>query len=494
MRYQNPVLRGMYPDPSVCAANGKYYMVCSTFQYFPGAPLFESEDMVNWRQIGHCLTRADQLDLRGESSRGGVYAPTIRYNDGRFYMITTKVAGGRNVNFYVYTDDIYGEWSEPVYVEGSGIDPSLYFEDGRAWFIGNGIDEASGRGCILMSEIDILTGRKLGGTKPLWFGTGGRYIEAPHLYKTGGYYYLVDAEGGTEYGHMVNYARSRDMWGPYEPFPGNPVMTNRDLGGYIIQGAGHGDLIEDKHGDWWFVHLAFRQQSMWMPFHHLGRETCLAPVCWQDGWFHIGDGTAGSEYVLDRPGCAQQSLSFDKGFADFREGRDWCFLRYHTAGTYTFRADGLRIRGAADTPDGLGLPACAMLRQSEFDMNISVNVSGCCGEAGVTLYLDERHHYDLYLERGNDAVLRLRVGGILHEAFRTEVKGRATLKIRADAANYEFFIEDESGLTKAGSAETRYLSSEVAGGFTGVMIGLYAVDAGGAYADFSGLRLTHEQD
>ena len=123
MKYKNPIIKGFYPDPSVCAANGKYYMVCSSFQFFPGVPLFESSDLVNWKQIGHCLTRKSQLELDGARSSGGVYAPTIRFNDGRFYMVTTNTSTGEN--FYIFTDDIYGEWSEPIIIKQGGIDPSL---------------------------------------------------------------------------------------------------------------------------------------------------------------------------------------------------------------------------------------------------------------------------------------------------------------------------------------------------------------------------------
>ena len=193
MRYTNPVVRGFYPDPSVCKANGKYYMVCSSFQYFPGVPLFESTDLVNWKQIGHVLTRKSQVMLDKINSSGGVFAPTIRYNDGRFYMVTTNDT--THENFYVYTDDIYGEWSEPITVAQGGIDPSLYFEDGRTFFMSNGRDD-DGIDGVTQCEINIETGEKLTGSTCIWHGTGGRFLESPHLYRIGGYYYLMAAEGG----------------------------------------------------------------------------------------------------------------------------------------------------------------------------------------------------------------------------------------------------------------------------------------------------------
>lgn len=491
MRYQNPILRGMYPDPSVCRSGDKYYMVCSSFQYFPAVPLFESTDMVNWQQIGHCLTRKSQIDLTGTSTCGGVFAPTIREHNGRFYMVTTNDTIHRN--FYVYTDDIHGEWSEPILVEQDGIDPSLFFEGDKVYFISNGYDHERGCGCIQMCEIDIATGKKKSETKPLWYGTGGRFVEAPHLYKFGGYYYLLDAEGGTEYGHMVNYVRSKSMWGPFTPFPQNPALTNRNLGGYLLQGAGHGDLLEDKYGNWWFVHLAFRQIDSWLTYHHLGRETCLVPVTWKDGWFYLGDGTSRLEYDLpDRPEV-EQKLDFSRTFETLEEKKDWCFLRNYRPECYQFRKDGLRLTGMPDTLFEKGLPTMAAVRQTAFQEDISCTVTSSCREAGITIYMDELHHYDLYCTDEGTAVLRLTIGCISKEMKTVPVDGAAALHIRATAYGYSFAVRSGDTQTEMGFADTRYLSSEVAGGFTGVMIGLYAVDKAGRTADFTDLHLTHTE-
>lgn len=206
MRYQNPVVTGFYPDPSVCEANGKYYLVCSSFQYFPGVPLFESDDLINWTQIGHVLTRPTQVQLAHVPSSGGVFAPTIRYNNGRFYMVTTNDT--THENFYVWTDDIHGEWSDPITIDQGGIDPSLLFDNGHVYFISNGADDM-GVGGVSQCEIDIETGRKLAPSRCIWQGTGGRYLESPHMYRIGGWYYLMAAEGGTEYGHMIVLARGQ---------------------------------------------------------------------------------------------------------------------------------------------------------------------------------------------------------------------------------------------------------------------------------------------
>ena len=201
--YQNPVIPGFHPDPSICRAGDDFYLVNSSFQYFPGVPLFHSKDLINWEQIGHCLTRPSQLPLHDAGPWGGIYAPTIRYNSGTFYMITTNVSD--KGNFLVHTTDPRGEWSEPVWLKQGGIDPSLYFEDGKCYLVSN-----PGVG-IYLCEINPKTGEQLNESKRIWNGTGGRHPEGPHIYKKDGWYYLLISEGGTEYGHKVTIARSRDI-------------------------------------------------------------------------------------------------------------------------------------------------------------------------------------------------------------------------------------------------------------------------------------------
>ena len=216
--YTNPVIPGFNPDPSVCRVGDDYYLVTSTFQYFPGMPVYHSKDLIHWKQIGNCLTRPSQLNLKDANCSGGIYAPTIRYNAGTFYMVTTNVSG--KGNFFVTTTDPAGEWSDPIWLEQGGIDPTLYFEDRKTYMVSNP------RNGLYLCEIDINTGKQLTESKLLWQGDGGRYPEAPHIYKKDGWYYLMIAEGGTEYGHSITIARSRDIYGPYEYNPDNPILTN----------------------------------------------------------------------------------------------------------------------------------------------------------------------------------------------------------------------------------------------------------------------------
>ena len=476
MKYTNPVVKGFYPDPSVCCAEGKYYMVCSSFQYFPGVPLFESDDLVNWTQTGYVLTRKNQVMLEKINSSGGVFAPTIRYNNGRFYMVTTNDT--THQNFYVYTDDIHGEWSDPVYVDQGGIDPSLLFDDGHVYFISNGSDDY-GVGGVVQCEINIETGEKLSHSKCIWQGSGGRYLESPHMYKINGGYYLMAAEGGTEYGHMITYARADSVWGEFKGYAKNPVLTNRNKAPEIIQGIGHGDLICDKNGSWHILCLGFRQIHIWQPYHTLGREVFMIPVQFDDeGWFTAGkDGTADAEYEIE--GDFVQTEKKHYSFDTTDPKIDWCYLRHPNTDSYELSSDKFILHGTDITLDDTDSPAFITVRQRDFDMDLSVSVSVDSGEAGVTVYSCENEHYDIAVRRNADAyeaVLKLNIGGIKH--IRNVIplsEGNAVLKINSDSQIYRFSVSDGCTETALGWAQSKYLSSEVSGGFTGVMLGLYAV-------------------
>lgn len=481
MKYTNPIVKGFYPDPSVCFANGKYYMVCSSFQYFPGVPLFESENLVNWKQIGHILTRKEQVMLEKIESSGGVFAPTICFHNGRFYMTTTN--NSTQQNFYVYTDDIYGEWSDSIYVDQDGIDPSLFFEDEKAYFMSTGYDDFGGHG-IVQCEINIETGEKLTSSKVIWKGSGRRFLESPHLYKINGTYYLMAAEGGTEYGHMITYARSNDVWGPFENYPNNPVLTNKNKAPFIIQGIGHGDLIQDTYGDWHILSLGFRQIHEWQPYHHLGREVFLTPVTFhEDGWFTAGnDGTTEESYEIQ--GSFTQAEKKLYTFENTDWNVDWCYLRHPHMENYQHFTDKLVLKGTDITLEDVDSPTFIGMRQRDFVCDVSCDVTLDKGEAGITFYMTENEHYDLAVRKtgnGYEAALKLNIGGIKHIQHTIPLEnGKAKLVVHADALKYTFCIQDGDNEITLGCGNTKYLSSEVAGGFTGVIIGLYAVYADNA--------------
>jgi alpha-N-arabinofuranosidase len=240
---------GFHADPSVCRAGSDYYLVTSSFEYFPGVPVYRSRDLVHWRQVGHALTRESQLKLEGEKSSKGIFAPTIRCHAGTFYMITSNIENGGD--FYVHTRDPAGEWSEPVPVKQKewSMDPSLFFDDdGKVYYTRHG----GGRdGGVYQAEIDIATGKLAEEPKLVWKGTGGIWPEGPHLYKVNSTYYLLISEGGTSYNHSLTVARSKSPWGPFEANPDNPILTHRKVPDHPLQALGHADLVQTEAGAWW---------------------------------------------------------------------------------------------------------------------------------------------------------------------------------------------------------------------------------------------------
>lgn len=467
--FKNPIIPGFYPDPSVCRVGEDYYLVTSTFEFFPGVPLFHSKDLVNWEQIGHCLTRTSQLPLKEAEPSGGIYAPTIRYHDGTFYMVTTNVSYGGN--FYVSTQDPYGEWSEPNYVDQDGIDPSLFFDDdGKVYFVSNG------NGCMSICEIDIKTGKKLAPTVPTWQGNGGRYPEAPHLYKINGMYYMMIAEGGTEYGHMETIARSASPYGPWEPSLRNPILTNRNTEMNMpIQATGHADLVQTQNGDWYAVFLAYRMSQGY--FHHLGRETYLAPVIWEDGFPYIG--TSPLEGEVNLPECPVAKPEKTTDFS--KQGLEWVMLREPDADLYQFTPNGLILKGMPENLNAYN-PTILMRRQQHFNMTAETSVEfepRLHEEAGITAFYNLRTHYDLFVTRtpqGKRVQVRRIIGDM--EVLTADIPapaGEIALKITADKLTYTFWCNGVELCT----ALTQFLSTEATpNSFTGVMLGLYATGNG----------------
>jgi xylan 1,4-beta-xylosidase len=483
MKYSNPIIPGFHPDPSVCRAGAEYFLVTSSFEYFPGVPLFHSRDLSHWRQIGHCLTRKGQLDLSGVPSSGGIYAPTIRHHEGRFYMTTTNVGGIGN--FYVQTDDIQGEWSDPISVDLGGYDPSLFFDDdGRVYFTGAG---AGGRPGIFQREIDIKTGRKLSDTRFIWAGTGGAHPEGPHLYKIRGVYYLMISEGGTEHCHMVTIARGAAPFGPFEPCPANPILTHRSLH-LPIKAVGHGDLVEAHDGSWWMTCLGIRP----VPYpwrHHLGRETFLAPVVWgKDGWPVVGrSGTiaqtmeAGTLEELPWPEAGPRD-DFDSP----RLAPAWSHIRNPDEDAYSLseRPGWLRLSGSRVSLDDTGSPVCVCRRQQHFnclaETLLDFTPASEGEEAGVAVLLNERFHYEVAVTRlggRRRVVFRRRLGTLWkQEREVTCPAGAVRLSLRADHERNVSGLAapDGKGMVDLGEGECSLLSTEAGGKFTGAVFCLYA--------------------
>lgn len=490
--FRNPVLPGMHPDPSVCRVGEDFYLVNSTFQYFPGVPIYHSRDLVNWGQLGNVLDRKSQLPLSDASSWLGIYAPTIRYDAGTYYMITTNVGNGGN--FMVTATNPGGPWSEPIWLEQQGIDPSLYFENGRCYMVSNP------DGNITLCEIDAKTGRQLTPSRTIWTGTGGRYPEGPHLYKKDGFYYLLISEGGTELAHHLTIARSRKMEGPYVSNPANPILTNCNHLGESkqIQGCGHGDFVQDARGNWWVVFLAYR--NFGGSYHHLGRETCLAPVEWKRGeWPVVYDGQA-IDTVMTAPTLNLKPMASTNatGFGHGKFGAEWLHLGQPVDSCYRIDGNRLRLWASPTSLDDREPNTFVGRRQTSPKMSeeVTVDASGLAegSRAGLTVFQINDGHYDLFLTRdsaGTVARLRCRlksVDYIVGSARLVTHVGR--LKISSDGLAYHFFAAGEGGeWQRLGSLDTSLVSSEVAGGFTGVTLGLFCTGRKGGYAAFCGYML-----
>ncbi|KAL3466951.1 glycosyl hydrolase [Aspergillus heterothallicus] len=304
MSFTNPIIPGFFPDPSCIRVGDTYYLANSSFQFFPGIPIHKSKDLINWEHIGNAISRPSQISLatattkvnnvsRGEVFTGGLYAPTLRYHNGIFYIVCTMLTGSitmlptddfQPANFVISTTDIEdsNSWSDIVPFPFYGIDPSLFFaEDGKVYVQGSWIHGYTKHPAtvIRQAEIDLSTGKLLSETKDIWTGVTQKCPEGSHIYFKDGWYYLLIAEGGTHRRHKITIARSKDIWGPYESCPANPVLTAEGSNG-VIQCVGHGDLFEDTSGEWWCVMLARREYGGSYP---LGRETYMVPVTWDVG-------------------------------------------------------------------------------------------------------------------------------------------------------------------------------------------------------------------
>lgn len=498
-RFRNPILPGCYPDPSICRVSDDYYLVTSTFEYFPGLPIFHSRDLIHWRQIGHVLDRASQLPLDEIRPSGGLYAPTIRHSQGVFYVINTLVDGKiKSGNFIVTATDPAGPWSEPCWLDSlAGYDPSLFFdEDGRAWITGNRLHEAgyyTGHTEIFLQELDIQNMKLIGEESILWDGAlkGAVWAEAPHIYHIGEYYYLLIAEGGTDYHHAVTVARSRGITGPYEANRGNPILTHRHLGlAHPIVGTGHADLVQTQNEEWWMVLLAMRPYGGY--FYNLGRETFLVPVHWEDGWPIVSPGTGRVEFTYPIPDLPEEAWPAEPGRDDFDASslaHCWCFLRTPREAFWslTERPGYLRLRLRPERLSEQANPSFVGRRQQHvhFEVQTAFEFSPQNENEAAGLVLNQNidFHYLFVVTRDKKPVIRL----IRRALGREEMIAQQPidpplvhLKIEAHEQNYSFHFSNRPHEWQllARNVDGRILSTPVAGGFVGAFIGMYASSNG----------------
>ena len=491
--------------PTVCRVGSTFYLATSSFEYFPGVPLYRSENLVSWEPVGHCLTRDSQLDLSDAAASGGIYAPTLRHHDGTFYLVTTDVSGAGD--FLVTADDPAGDWSDPVSLDAPGFDPDLFVNGDTAYLTyahGPTLSETT----VRQAEVDLDTG-DVGEERELWRGIEGSFAEAPHLYETDGTYYLLTAEGGTHTGHMVVAARSDDPTGPFEGCPHNPVLSHRGHPTADITATGHGDLVRAADGSWWLVFLGIRQHGGHPGWHHLGRETFLAPVEWVDGWPVVdggdpvttemtvdslpGDGTPPATPRPARP----TRTTFDgagpeRGPQEATDGVDsldvaFEFRRNPARDAYSLAAgDGLTLWGRTDRLGQRGATFVGR-RQAQFDCRTVVDLAfdpERGEEAGLAAVMDERHRYEVGVTRRDEkpwVVVRRRLGDVAEEVADVPVNGDAhRLVVEATTERYRFLCDGVGGdgtgddPTELATLATRYLATEVGGGFTGVYLGMYA--------------------
>ena len=472
--FANPVIAGFYPDPSVCRADGGYYLACSSFEYFPGVPVFRSRDLVHWEQIGN----ARQWPLPETTpSSGGVYAPTLRHHGGLFWLITADASGS---TVLVTAADPAGPWSDPLTIAGvDGIDPDIAWDgEGHCWCTYAGIEQV---------RIDPQTGQAFGQPRRIWSGTpGARYPEAPHLYRIGGFWYLLIAEGGTERGHCVSVGRSLSPDGPFEPCPANPVLSHRSTS-RPVQNTGHADLIQGPDGSWWMVLLGVRPRGGTPGWHTLGRETYLVPVTWVDNWPLPHE----VELIMAAPPWPQRPAATPPARDDFdSEGLhpQWVSVRSRPAECWS----------TAETPGWLTLHArgaslddCDVVfagrRQQHLSWRVRVLAEAGAGRGGLAVRLDERHHYEVEIADSQASVIT-RIGPLRQAvASRPVPAAPVVLRIEAHASlpgldgptkepdALRLGVEEPDGtFTVLAELDGRYLSTEVAGGFTGRVIGMYA--------------------
>ena len=512
--FKNPVLPGFHADPSVCRAGDDFYLVNSTFQYFPGVPVFHSKDLIHWEQIGNCLTRPSQLDLTGLYKQdnpelgwtnAGVYATTIREHKGCFYMVTTVFPSRRH--FYVWTDNPAGEWSEPIVIDFAigSCDPTLYFEGDKCYFLWK-------EGDIKICEIDVETGKKIGDIHHLGTGLGGRYPEGPHIYKQNGYYYLLLAEGGTEQGHHVNILRSRNLFGPYEPNRANPILShfNMEMQNSEIQGLGHADLVQAPDSTWWMICLGYRTSGYLL--HVMGRETMLAPVRWDENAWPVVNGNGTLTTDMHSPTLPQVPMPLDPVREEFNYvkrdvpadsyssiGMPW---GWHSIGnpdysrySLTERKGWLRLKPTTTTLDKATSPTFVARRQTEKVFTATTLIDASHIEegmqTGITAYAAPLNHYDVIVEKRDGKLYvksNIRIGELAHCDKEVPLNSnKVYLRITSDAAYYYMQVSDDGKRFQTlGKMDFRYVSTEVIGGFTGVMLGVFAqcTSPDNMYADF----------
>ena len=514
--FYNPILQGCYPDPSITRKGDDYYLVTSTFAMFPGVPIFHSKDLVNWTQIGHVLDRKSQLKVQDTGISAGVYAPSIKFNPNNetFYMITTQFAGDIN-NMVVKTKDPFQGWSEVYKLKFNGIDPSLFFDDnGKAYVVHNdapdrGKELYNGHRVIKIWEYDVENDQVIAGTdkiivdggvdisrKPIW-------IEAPHIYKKNGIYYLMCAEGGTGDWHSEVIFTSENPMGPYVPAPNNPILSQRYLNSNRankVDWAGHADLVEGTDGKHYGVFLAIRPNEKGLV--NTGRETFILPVDWSGKYPVFENGLVPMEPKLKMPKGVENKTGtegfFPNGNFTFTDNFTAPKLDYRWIGMRGPREDfistskyGLSIKPFAVSIKAVAPVSALFQRQQHQHFTATTTMKFTPKSenelAGLTCYQSERFNYvfgitkkdkDFYIllektEKGQSKI-------IASEKIDVKMPVQLQVVARGDEYKFNYSVDGVNFTNLGGTVSGDILSTNVAGGFTGSLIGLYATSANDA--------------
>ncbi|BCU78109.1 glycoside hydrolase family 43 protein [Luteolibacter sp. LG18] len=513
---QNPVLKGFNPDPSILRVGDDYYLATSTFEWFPGVQIHHSRDLRNWRLLTRVLDRPGQLDMTGNPDSGGIWAPCLTHSDGLFHLIYTDVKYWKRepykvaYNYLVTAPDITGPWSDPVFLNSSGFDPSLFHDDdGRKWLLNMLWDHRKQNNRfagILLQEYCPRTRKLIGPIKNIFTGTDRKLVEGPHLYKRDGYYYLLTAEGGTEYAHAATLARSRTIEGPYELLPGKHLLSSWGHPEITLQKAGHGSLVETQHGEWYLAHLCGRP----IDGRHctLGRETALQKCEWHDdGWLRLAHGgilpLVETAAPLGLPPAPFEDEPWDGRFDSpvldlhFQSLRrpiteDWLSLGD--------RSGYLRLKGGEPTVSTFRQSLIARRVQS-FDIRVETSVEfqpeSFQQMAGLIAYYDTENHY--YLRLSHDEQLGRTLNIIATDAAESRellehdipvpahggIDMRLTLK--GAALQFEYAVADGDWQPIGPVLNGAILSDDHSHlGFTGAFVGLCCQDltGRGLHADF----------
>ena len=507
--YQNPIAAGFYPDPSITRKGDDYYMVHSSFSYAPGVPILHSRDLVNWQLIGHVLTRPSQMDFKGLGISRGIFAPTLRYHDGVFYMITTAVdAGG---NFMVTATDPAGPWSDPIWLpEIGGIDPDIFFDDdGKVYIAHNDAPDGEplyeGHRAIRLWEYDLANNKVITGgnsgrvivnggvniaEKPVW-------IAGPHIYKVNGWYYLTCAEGGTSVNHSQVVFRTKSLSEPFVPYAGNPILTQRDLDpnrANPITSTGHADFVQTASGQWWSVFLAVRPYAD--NYYNTGRETFLLPLSWQDDWPVILPAGEAVPYRHTKPQIAGVNASHAQdpltGNFTWRDDFDsqsisphWNFLRGFEQSWLSLADGKLSMQPSAYRLTELQQAAFIGRRQQHTTFSASTAIELPVTEgisAGITAFQNAAFHYYFAVQKQQDSyrlvVEQVQQGQsrvVAETTLAAEPEQPLRLSIDGDKGllSFSYRLADAQPVSLLQDADARMLSTETAGGFVGALLGLY---------------------